>query len=148
MKFKPTIFVCLLLLGGCQVNTYTETVPLDGYLTTPDGKFEFAQLSSNDDRKKFRVSSSLKPFSTITAGNSSSRIVFTPFLHLSTIKFIADNDSSILELNASDAFYQINNGAKKSLNAPKKAAGISDSDTLSPSILTNAAPCIENIKGT
>lgn len=113
MKFKLTIFICIILLGGCQVNTYNETVPLDGHLTTPDGKFEFEQLSSDKERRKYRISPSVKPFSTITAGNENLRITFTPFISVSTIKFISKKQNANLTIDTQNTFYQINGGTKE-----------------------------------
>jgi hypothetical protein len=108
----------LLAIAGCEVKTYTDTVPVAGGLHTPEGLVPFKRVSSEKLAKKLGLNLLFyrgATHSPIYADGYSSKIIFNPTSPYNSLKILSLGDNKAIDININEAFYQVNNKHKKPL---------------------------------
>ena len=106
--------IILMLLNGCAINTYTDTIPVKGYLHTPEGKVKFKRVSSRLVKKlRLLGNRSLHTHNLIYAKGEKSQVIFNPLQDIHTLKILSAGDRKRLILDIDNAFYQVDDGPKQ-----------------------------------
>jgi hypothetical protein len=101
-----------LMLGGCELKPYTDTILVEGHLLTPTGKVPFKRISSSNLAKQFNPSGYLKTHSYFHAVSNNTQIIFNPSSPTSTLNIVSPKDGTRYLLDIEHAFYQIDNRPK------------------------------------
>jgi hypothetical protein len=108
--------VSVLAIAGCEVKTYTDTVPVAGGLHTPEGLVPFKRVTSEKLAKKLKLHLLFYTGAThspIYAEGKNSQVIFNPQYPFDTLQIITFKKDAILLLDINNAFYQVDGKEKK-----------------------------------
>jgi hypothetical protein len=120
--YKVMLFVAgLSLLTGCERVAYYEIVPLDGYLQTPKGKFEFKSISK-EEAIYFNLDSPERISHTyLTAGDETIKVFFS-LSTTKTLTIVTTKKDAEIEMLSNGTYLQIDNGERHPA-LPSREAG-------------------------